>query len=52
LVRKITRYWTSSKQNIKNKNQEKSRETKHFEDIEEAEFREIPIKKKKESEDN
>ena len=52
MVRLISRYWSSSKQTIDDLKNRQREEAKHFEDVEDAEFREIDSENKKESEDN
>ncbi len=51
-VRLISRYWSSSKQTIDDLKNRQREESKHFDDVEEADFREIPAENKNESEDN
>ena len=52
MVRLISKYWSSSKQTIDDLKNRQREEPKHFNDVEEADFREIPSENKKESEDN
>ena len=47
----ISRFLFTSKRKVNNINQQR-KESKHFDDIEEADFREIPSNNKKESENN
>ncbi len=51
LVKMISRFLFTSKRKVNNINQQR-KESKHFDDIEEADFREIPSDNKKESENN
>lgn len=52
LFRMITRSLFSSKKTVNDTNQEQNKKPHRFDDVEEAEFREIPAEKKKESENN
>ena len=51
VVKMISRFMFTSKRKVNNINQQR-KESKHFDDIEEADFREIPSDNKKESENN
>ncbi len=51
VVKMISRFLFTSKRKVNNINQQR-KESKHFDDIEEADFREIPADDKKESENN
>ena len=51
VVKMISRFLFTSKRKVNNINQQR-KEFKHFDDIEEADFREIPSNNKKESENN
>jgi hypothetical protein len=51
VVKMISRFLFTSKRKVNNINQQR-KESKHFDDIEEADFREIPSDNKKESENN
>jgi nitrogen fixation-related uncharacterized protein len=51
-VRLISRYWSSSKQTIDDLKNKQREESIHFDDVEEADFREIDFDNEKESEDN
>jgi nitrogen fixation-related uncharacterized protein len=51
-VRLISRYWSSSKQTIDDLKNQQQEESIHFDDVEEADFREIDFNNEKESEDN
>jgi len=46
----ISKSFFSSKKTVDDLNQQKSKKPQSFDDVEEAEFREIPAEKKKESE--
>jgi len=46
----ISRSMFSSKKTVNDINQQQSKKPQRFDDVEEAEFREIPAEKKKESE--
>jgi hypothetical protein len=48
----ISRILFSSKKTVNDINQPRSKKPKRFDDIEEADFREIPSENKKESENN
>ncbi len=48
----ISRFLFSSKKTVNNINQQRSKKPQRFDDIEEADFREIPSENKKESENN
>ncbi len=52
LVRLISRYRSSSKQTIDDLKNKQREESIHFEDVEEADFKEIDFDNEKESEDN
>ena len=52
LVKSISKYRSSSKQTIDDLANQQGKEVKHFGDVEDAEFREIPPEKKNESENN
>ena len=51
VVKMISRFLFTSKRKVNNINQQR-KESKHFDDIEEADFREIPSDNKKDSENN
>jgi len=51
VVKMISRFLFTSKRKVNNINQQR-KESKHFNDIEEADFREIPSDNKKDSENN
>ncbi len=51
-VRLISRYRSSTKQTIDDLKNKQREESIHFEDIEEADFKEIDFDNEKESEDN
>jgi len=51
VVKMISRFLFTSKRKVNNINQQR-KESKHFDDIEEADFREIPSDNNKESENN
>ncbi len=48
----IARYLFSYKKTVDNINQQRSKKPQRFDDVEEADFREIPSENKNESEDN
>ncbi len=48
----ISRLMFSSKKTVNDLNQQRSKKSQRFDDIEEADFREIPSENKKESENN
>ena len=48
----IARYLFSYKKTVDNINQQRSKKPQRFDDVEEADFKEIPSENKKESEDN
>jgi len=52
LFRTISKSFFSSKKTVKDINQQRSKKPQSFDDVEEADFREIPTEKKKESENN
>ncbi|GEM_PF-1230758 len=52
VVKMISRILFSSKKTVNDINQPRSKKPKRFDDIEEADFREIPSENKKESENN
>ena len=52
LVKSISKYRSSSKQTIDDLANQQGKEAKHFGDVEDAEYREIPPEKKNESENN
>jgi hypothetical protein len=52
VVKMISRFLFSSKKTVNDLNQQRSKKPQRFDDIEEADFREIPSENKKESEDN
>ncbi len=52
VVKLIARYLFSYKKTVGNINQQRSKKPQRFDDIEEADFREIPSENKNESEDN
>ena len=51
VVKMISRFLFTSKRKVNNINQQR-KESKHFDDIEEADFREIPSDNKKKSEND
>ena len=52
VVKMISRFLFSSKKTVNDLNQQRSKKSQRFDDIEEADFREIPSENKKESENN
>ena len=52
LVKLIARYRSSSKQTLSDLENQQQGETEQFDDVEDADYKEIPPEKKKESEDN
>jgi len=52
VVKLIARYLFSYKKTVGNINQQRSKKPQRFDDVEEADFREIPSENKNESEDN
>ena len=52
VVKMISRFLFSSKKTVNNLNQQRSKKPQRFDDVEEADFREIPSENKNESEDN
>ena len=52
LVKLISGYRSSTKQTIDDLKNMQTKESKHFGDVEDAEYREIPADKKNESENN
>ena len=48
----ISRFLFSSKKTVNDLNQQRSKKPQRFDDIEEADFKEIPSENKNESEDN
>jgi len=49
LVKVLKRFWTSSKETANFMKNQKPPSTEKFQDVEEAEFREIPLEKKNEN---
>ena len=52
VVKMISRFLSSYKKTVNDINQRRSKKPQHFDDVEEADFREIPSENKKESENN
>ena len=49
LIRVLKRFWSSSKETANFMRNQKPPDTEKFQDVEEAEFREIPLEKKNEN---
>ncbi|MCH7965173.1 MAG: hypothetical protein IH950_00560 [Bacteroidetes bacterium] len=52
VVKMIARYFLSHKKTVDNINQQRSKKPQRFDDVEEADFKEIPSENKKEKENN